>query len=63
MDEEEWKKKQMQRSTKGEMAVMMGDILKTLKFTTETQEEFNNGRLPTLDTELRSIKTDSVFQL
>ena len=51
-DVEEDKGKSMRDRTKQEIVRMMNSINEDLKFTTEVEEDFGNGRLPTLDMEI-----------
>ena len=55
---DEWRKEdiKMNRSkkelTRTEVTKLMNDINPDLRFTTETEDEFDNGRLPTLSFEI-----------
>jgi len=55
---EEWRKEDIvnyrnrKELTRTEISKLMNDINKDLKFTTEVEEEFDNGRLPTLSFEM-----------
>ena len=52
LPEDEWNRQARIDRTRVQMARMFSSIFKSLKFTTETPEDFTNLRLPTLDTEL-----------
>ena len=52
IEAETWTKQQRIIHTKDEVAKMMGSVFSGLKFTTESQHEFTNLRMPTLDTEM-----------
>ena len=47
--EEEYLRYTKEYKTSGEMRKIMNSVLKEIEFTTETVEEFENARIPTLD--------------